>query len=87
MFYTQIILYKQGRVIGVDMTPEMILKSRKNAFKNGANVVEFRLGEIEYLPVADGIVDVIISNCVLNLSTNKNQVLNSKFDCIKENQF
>lgn len=57
------------------MTPEMIIKSRKNAKRNGLdNIVEFRLGEIEYLPVADGIVDVIISNCVLNLSTNKNQV-------------
>lgn len=53
----------------------MIIKSRKNATKNGLNnIAEFRLGEIEYLPVADGIVDVIISNCVLNLSTNKNQV-------------
>lgn len=57
------------------MTPEMINKSRKNAIKNGLDeIAKFRLGEIEYLPVPDGIVDVIISNCVLNLSTNKNQV-------------
>ncbi len=58
----------------------MIIKSRKNANKNGLdNIAEFRLGEIEYLPVADGIVDVIISNCVLNLSTNKNQVGKKKY--------
>lgn len=69
--------YYSGHVIGVDMTPEMIRKSRTNAVKNNLDdIVEFRLGEIEYLPVADGIVDVLISNCVLNLSTNKNQVIN-----------
>ncbi|KAG4065831.1 hypothetical protein HA402_012509 [Bradysia odoriphaga] len=73
-----------GRVIGVDMTPEMINKSRKNAIKNGLDkIAEFRLGEIEYLPVADGIVDVIISNCVLNLSTNKNQVYRESFRVLK----
>lgn len=64
-----------GHVIGVDMTPEMISKSRKNAEKGNYNTVEFRLGEIEHLPVADGIADVVISNCVLNLSTDKPQVL------------
>jgi len=75
---------KSGRVIGVDMTPEMILKSRKNAVKNGLDdIVEFRLGEIEHLPVADGIVDVIISNCVLNLSTNKKQVYRESFRVLK----
>ena len=60
-----------GRVIGVDMTPEMIAKARANAAKVGAANVEFRLGEIERLPVADGTVDVILSNCVVNLSPDK----------------
>ncbi|WP_168464815.1 arsenite methyltransferase [Wolbachia endosymbiont of Ctenocephalides felis wCfeT] len=63
-----------GRVIGVDMTPSMISKSRLNAEKGGYSHVEFRLGEIEALPVADASVDVVISNCVINLSTNKPQV-------------
>jgi len=65
----------QGKVIGVDMTPEMIDRARSNAHKSGYANVEFRLGEIEALPVADGTVDVIISNCVLNLSTDKPRVL------------
>ena len=60
-----------GRVIGVDMTPEMISKARANAAKLGAGNVEFRLGEIEALPVESGTVDVVISNCVLNLVPNK----------------
>jgi arsenite methyltransferase len=60
-----------GRVIGVDMTPEMIAKAQANAQKVGASNVEFRLGQIEALPVADGEVDVIISNCVINLSPDK----------------
>ena len=64
-----------GRVIGVDMTPEMLERARANASAGGYGNVEFRLGEIENLPVADGTVDVIISNCVLNLSTNKPRVL------------
>lgn len=63
-----------GRVIGVDMTPEMIEKARENVTKNDATNVEFRLGEIEHLPVADGRVDAIISNCVVNLSPDKQQV-------------
>ena len=66
---------KDGRAIGVDMTPEMIDKSRKNAIeykqKTGLDNVEFRLGEIEHLPAGDETVDVIISNCVVNLSPNK----------------
>jgi len=65
---------KQGKVIGVDMTPEMLDKSRGNAAKGKYTNVEFRLGEIENLPVADNSVDVIISNCVINLSTNKKRV-------------
>jgi arsenite methyltransferase len=63
-----------GRVIGVDMTPDMISKARANAQKLEAKNVEFRLGEIEHLPVADGTVDVILSNCVINLSPDKGAV-------------
>ncbi len=63
-----------GRAIGVDMTPEMISKARENAAKLGLLNVEFRLGEIENLPAADGSVDVVISNCVINLSTEKGRV-------------
>ncbi|CAL8071039.1 unnamed protein product [Orchesella dallaii] len=64
-----------GHVIGIDMTPEMISKARINAKKGKYDNTEFRLGEIEHLPVADNSVDVIISNCVVNLSTDKPQVL------------
>jgi ubiquinone/menaquinone biosynthesis C-methylase UbiE len=60
-----------GHVIGVDMTPDMVSKARKAAQDDGYAHVDFRLGEIEHLPVADGSVDVIISNCVINLSPNK----------------
>jgi SAM-dependent methyltransferase len=63
-----------GRVIGVDMTPEMVTKARENARKGGYANVEFRLGEIEHLPVADSSVDVILSNCVINLSPDKPRV-------------
>lgn len=73
----------EGRVIGVDMTPEMISKSRANADKGGYSQVEFRLGEIEHLPVADGSIDVIISNCVINLSVNKPQVFREAFRVLK----
>ena len=62
---------KRGQVIGVDMTPEMVAKARANAQQVGSQNVEFRLGEIERLPVADSTVDVIISNCVINLSPDK----------------
>lgn len=72
-----------GRVIGVDMTPEMVEKARKNAEKNEATNVEFRLGEIEYLPVADESVDVIISNCVVNLSPDKFQVFREAFRVLR----
>ena len=72
-----------GQVIGVDMTPEMITKSRRNAEKAGFRNVEFRLGELENLPVADGIVDVIISNCVINLSPEKQRVFNETFRVLK----
>jgi SAM-dependent methyltransferase len=65
---------KTGRVIGVDMTPEMIEKARKNALKGKYGNVEFRLGEIENLPAGDGTVDAIISNCVINLAPDKARV-------------
>jgi SAM-dependent methyltransferase len=65
----------EGKVIGVDMTPDMIALARKNAGEVGAANVEFRLGEIEVLPVRDASVDAVISNCVINLSTDKPAVL------------
>ena len=65
---------KKGRAIGVDMTPEMIHKARANAAKANIRNVDFRLGEIEHLPVADATADVILSNCVINLSPDKPQV-------------
>lgn len=74
---------KTGRVIGVDMTPEMLEKARANAKKGGFDNVEFRLGEIEKLPVEDGIVDVIISNCVINLSPDKETVFKEAFRVLK----
>ena len=64
----------KGRVIGIDMTPEMVGKAKENAKKNNIENVEFRLSEIERLPVADNSVDVVISNCVINLSADKPQV-------------
>lgn len=73
----------KGRVIGVDMTPEMIAKARKNARRLGVEHVEFRLGEIEHLPVGDGTVDVILSNCVINLSPEKPQVFREAFRALK----
>lgn len=72
-----------GKVIGVDMTPTMISKARKNAEKGQYHNVEFRLGEIEFLPVADDSAHVIISNCVINLSLNKQQVFHDAFRILK----
>ncbi|WP_296752920.1 arsenite methyltransferase [Thiobacillus sp.] len=72
-----------GRVIGVDMTPDMVSKARANAVKGGYANVDFRLGEIERLPVADAVVDVIISNCVINLSPDKGQVFRDAFRVLK----
>lgn len=72
-----------GRVIGVDMTPEMVAKARANAVEIEASNVEFRLGEIEALPVPDGTVDVILSNCVINLSPNKTKVFQEAFRVLK----
>src|SRR4051812_8125127 len=72
-----------GHVIGVDMTHEMLKKARENAAKVGAANVEFRLGELEHLPVADGTADVIISNCVVNLVPDKAQVFREAFRVLK----
>jgi SAM-dependent methyltransferase len=72
-----------GRVIGVDMTPEMLAKARENAAKGGYRNVEFRLGEIEHLPVADSSVDIIISNCVINLSPDKSHVFADAFRVLR----
>jgi SAM-dependent methyltransferase len=72
-----------GRVIGVDMTYEMLKKARDNAAGVGASNVEFRLGEIEHLPIADNTADVILSNCVINLVPNKAQVFREAFRVLK----
>ncbi len=72
-----------GRVIGVDMTPQMITKARANADRDGYDNVEFRLGEIEHLPVADASVDVVISNCVINLSPDKASVFAEAFRVLR----
>jgi len=74
---------ENGKVIGVDMTPEMISKARKNAEKVGADNVEFRLGEIEHLPAADNSVDIIMSNCVINLSPDKLSVFQDAYRILK----
>ncbi len=74
-----------GRVIGVDMTHEMLAKARANAASVGAANVEFRLGELEHLPVADNTADVILSNCVINLVPNKPQVFREAFRVLKSN--
>ena len=74
---------KTGRVIGVDMTPEMLAKAEENAKKGGYLNVEFRLGEIEKLPIEDNSIDVIISNCVINLSPDKETVFKEAHRVLK----
>ena len=74
---------EQGHVIGIDMTPTMISKARNNADKGNYHHVEFRLGEIENMPVANEIVDVIISNCVINLSPDKKRVFAEAYRVLK----
>lgn len=74
---------EKGKVIGVDMTPEMIEKARENAKKNNYGNVEFRLGDIEKLPVGDGSVDVVMSNCVINLSPDKGRTFQEAFRVLK----
>ena len=82
-FLASNIVGKSGRVIGVDMTPEMLEKARENARKGGYENVEFRLGEIENLPAADNSVDVVISNCVVNLSSDKGRVFKEAHRVLK----
>ena len=72
-----------GQVIGVDMTPEMVSKARANARNGGYSNVEFRLGEIEHLPLADESVDIILSNCVINLSPDKPAVFREAFRVLR----
>lgn len=72
-----------GKVIGVDMTPDMLSRARSNAAHNDYPNVEFRLGEIEHLPIADGIADLVISNCVINLSSDKPSVFAEAFRVLK----
>ena len=74
---------EKGHIIGVDMTAEMLEKARSNQSKLGVTNVDFRLGEIEHLPVADASVDVIISNCVINLSPEKEQVFREAFRVLR----
>ena len=74
---------KNGLVIGVDMTPQMVTQARNNAIENNYTNVDFRLGEIENLPVADNFVDIIISNCVINLSPNKQRVYDEAYRVLK----
>ncbi|MBS1126437.1 MAG: Methyltransferase type 11 [Nitrospirae bacterium] len=73
----------KGSVIGVDMTPDMVEKAKRNAETLGLKNVEFRLGEIEHLPLDDASVDVIISNCVINLSPDKQAVFNEAFRVLR----
>jgi arsenite methyltransferase len=74
---------KSGKVIGIDMTPEMLDRARENARKGNYENVEFRLGEIENLPVADNSVDVIISNCVINLAPDKKRVFEEAYRVLR----
>ncbi len=75
----------KGKVIGIDMTAEMLERARANAKKGGYQNVEFRLGEIENMPVADNTADIIISNCVVNLSPDKQRVFNEAYRVLKSN--
>lgn len=77
------IVKETGKVIGVDMVPEMVAKAKMNAEKYGYQNVEFKLGEIESLPVEDDAIDIIISNCVINLSPDKDKVFDEAFRVLK----
>jgi SAM-dependent methyltransferase len=83
VFVSRAIVGEKGRVIGVDMTEEMIAKARVNCERLGFNNVEFRLGDIEKLPVSADVADVVISNCVLNLVPNKERALQEIFRVLK----
>jgi SAM-dependent methyltransferase len=74
---------KKGKVIGVDMTEEMVIRAKKIAFENGYDNIEFRLGEIENLPIEDNSIDLIISNCVINLSPDKGKVFREVYRVLK----
>ena len=82
-FLASTIVGEKGHVIGVDMTPEMVERAKANAQNNGYRNVEFRLGEIENLPVESSSVDAIISNCVINLSTDKPKVFREAYRVLK----
>jgi len=82
-FVARAVTGAEGKVIGVDMTPSMIAKARSNAEKLGFNNVEFRLGDIEDLPVNDNVADVIVSNCVLNLVPDKHKAFAETFRVLK----
>jgi arsenite methyltransferase len=82
-FLAAIAVGRTGKAIGVDMTPEMLHRARDNARKGGYDNVEFRLGEIENLPVADNTIDVVISNCVINLSPDKTRVFEEAYRVLK----
>jgi len=82
-FLAAVAVGKTGQVIGVDMTPEMLHRARDIARNGGYDNVEFRLGEIENLPVADGTVDAVISNCVINLSPDKERVFKEAYRVLK----
>jgi len=73
----------KGKVYGIDATPEMVYRARKTAAENGYTNVEFRLGEIEHIPLESGLADVVISNCVINLSPDKEQVFREAFRVLK----
>jgi ArsR family transcriptional regulator len=75
---------ENGKVIGVDMTPNMILKARENAEKYKINNVEFRLGDIEDLPVENGVIDIVISNCVINLVPEKSDVFKEAYRVLRK---
>jgi SAM-dependent methyltransferase len=75
---------KKGKVIGIDMTPEMIKKAQANAIKYKYDNVEFKLGDIEELPMEDNCIDVIISNCVINLAPNKDKVFKESYRVLKK---
>ncbi len=82
-FLARIMAGKDGLVVGVDMAPAMIRLSRSNLKKSGYTNVEFRLGEIEHLPVADNTMDIVLSNCVVNLCADKKQVFDEAFRVLK----
>ncbi len=82
-FLSSMKIGKEGFVIGIDMTPEMVEKAKENAEKLGIKNAEFKLGEIEKLPLEDSSVDIIISNCVINLSPDKQKVFKEAFRVLR----